>query len=120
MKIRGIDFVVVNVADVDASLRFYREVVGIDAPLTEETPNWVEFDTAPVALALRGDAGGAGVNAAIALAVPDVAEAVAELRAKGHPVIIEPTESDTCHSALLADPDGNLLIIHRRKDGTAG
>ncbi|HAH14765.1 MAG TPA: hypothetical protein DCL45_01665, partial [Chloroflexi bacterium] len=32
MKIRGIDFVVVNVADADASLRFYREVVGIDAP----------------------------------------------------------------------------------------
>jgi catechol 2,3-dioxygenase-like lactoylglutathione lyase family enzyme len=39
MKIRGIDFVVVNVADADASLRFYREVVGIDAPLTEESPN---------------------------------------------------------------------------------
>ena len=70
--LHGIDFVVVNVADADASLRFYREVVGIDAPLTEESPNWVEFDTAPVALALRRDAGGAGVNAAIALAVaPD-------------------------------------------------
>ena len=31
-----------------------------------------------------------------------------------------PQESGVCYSALIRDPDGNLLILHQRKDGTAG
>src|SRR5262245_171826 len=117
MRVRAIDFVVVNVADMARSVRFYRETLGVDAPLSIDAPHWQEFETAPVAVALRQDPRGPGVNAAIALAVEDVRAAVEELRPQGVPVLIEPRESDTCVTALIQDPDGNLLLLHQRKDG---
>jgi predicted enzyme related to lactoylglutathione lyase len=120
MGVRGVDFVVVNVADIGAAVRFYREVVGVTAPLSEDSDSWVELDLAPVTLAFRHDVAEPGVNAAIAFGVDDVDATVEALRAAGRPVIIEPRESGGCRTALVTDPDGNLLLIHRRHDGTAG
>ena len=120
MSVRGVDFVVVNVADIDAAVRFYREVAGVTAPLLEESATWAELDLAPVALALRHDASDPGVNAAVSFGVDDVDATVERLRAAGRPVLIEPRDSGGCRSALVTDPDGNLLLIHRRHDGTAG
>jgi hypothetical protein len=49
----------------------------------------------------------------IALRVADVHEAVSELRAAGAEVIgIE--DSGVCHMGFVKDPDGNVLILHRR------
>jgi catechol 2,3-dioxygenase-like lactoylglutathione lyase family enzyme len=120
VKIRAIDFVVVNVADMERSVRFYRDALGMDFPLWEDSPRWHEFDSPPVALALRLDPGSPGVNAAVALAVEDVRAAVEELRAKGVTILLEASESQVCYGALIQDPDGNLLLLHQRKDGTAG
>lgn len=120
MGVRGVDFVVVNVADIDAAARFYREVAGVQAPLVQDSASWAELDLAPVAMALRHDVADPGVNAAIAFGVDDVDATVDALRAAGRPVLIEPRDSGGCRSALVTDPDGNLLLIHRRHDGTAG
>ncbi|MBI3971439.1 MAG: VOC family protein [Chloroflexi bacterium] len=120
MNVRAIDFVVVNVSDIDRSMRFYRDTLGVAFPLTEDGAGWKEFDTPPVAMALRLDRQNPGANAAIALAVEDVRAAVEELRAKGVTITIEPGESDVCYAAMIQDPDGNLLLLHQRKDGTAG
>jgi predicted enzyme related to lactoylglutathione lyase len=120
MRVRAVDFVVVNVADLDRSMRFYRDTLGMAFPLTEDGPRWKELDTPPVALALRLDPQSPGVNAAIALAVEDVRAAVEELRAQGVAIALEPGESAVCYSAMIQDPDGNLLLLHQRKDGTAG
>ena len=43
-----------------------------------------------------------------------------ELRAQGVPVLVEPWETAVCHKAFIADPFGNPLCLHQRKDGTAG
>jgi predicted enzyme related to lactoylglutathione lyase len=120
MRVRAIDFVVVNISDMARSVSFYRDTLGVDFPLWEDTPRWHEFQTAPVAFALREDKGAPGVNAAIALAVEDVAAAVEELRGKGVRILLEPRESEVCYAAMIQDPDGNLLLLHQRKDGTAG
>lgn len=120
MGVRGVDFVVVNVADIDAAVRFYREVAGVTAPILEDSATWAELDIAPVALALRHDTADPGVGAAIAFGVDDVDATIELLRASGRPVLIEPRDSGGCRSALVSDPDGNLLLIHRRRDGTAG
>jgi hypothetical protein len=29
-------------------------------------------------------------------------------------------ETPVCFMGLIADPDGNLIFLHQRKDGTAG
>jgi catechol 2,3-dioxygenase-like lactoylglutathione lyase family enzyme len=49
----------------------------------------------------------------IALRVADVAEAQAELEAKGVE-FIGTRDSGVCHMAFFVDPDGNSLILHRR------
>ena len=120
MQVRAIDFVVINVSDVERARAFYQDTLGMSFPLIEFGDNWKEIDAPPVALALRQDKTDPGVNAAIALAVDDVYAAVEELRAKGIEMLFGPSESESCYSALFRDPDGNLLLLHQRKDGTAG
>ncbi|HEX6971648.1 MAG TPA: VOC family protein [Limnochordia bacterium] len=118
MRIRAIDFVVSSVSDLQKAKAFYQDVLGIDAPIILDEARWLEFDTQPVALALgtweRQPA------TAVGLAVDDVQAAVDELRRKGVQVLMGPSESPMCHFAYIADPDGNLICIHKRKDGTAG
>ena len=120
MKVRAIDFVAVNVSDMGRAKRFSRETLGMGFHIWDDTPRWQEFQSEPVAFALREDRQGAGINAAIALAVEDVSAAVEELRAKGVTIEGGPLQAGVCSSALIRDPDGNLLILHQRKDGTAG
>lgn len=87
---------------------------------------WAEFDlgTATLALTVVGSrtpsgSGVPGSGASVALAVPDVAEAVAEVRAKGATILEDTDHTSVCDIALIADPDGNRVFLHRRHDGTA-
>ncbi len=126
MKPRGVDFFCYTVSDISKSAEFYANTLGLRLDGWMGS-GWVEFvicDT-PTVLALRaglkgeianGNAGGG----AIAIAVDDVPQAVEELRAQGVAVVLEPGEQATCYAAGIADPDGNLILLHSRKDGTAG
>ena len=126
MKPRGIDFFVYRVSDIDRSANFYQHTLGLT--LTSwEGGGWVEFavgDT-PTALALRVDPEGGKSDTpvqsgAIAIAVDDVRRAVEELRQQGVAIALEPGEQASCYAAGISDPDGNLILLHSRKDGTAG
>lgn len=124
MKVRAIDFVITHVSDIDRAKAFYRDTLGIEDAATYEGDGWIEFDTKPVALALGvpppGWVQSAGATA-IALAVDDVDAAVQELKAKGVELLTdEPIDTPVCKMACLKDPDGNLVLLHRRHDGTAG
>jgi uncharacterized protein YjbJ (UPF0337 family) len=50
----------------------------------------------------------------VALRVDDVAAARTELEAKGVSFVAETWDSGVCHFAAFRDPDGNVLILHRR------
>ena len=122
MKVRAIDYIQIGVADMDRSLRFYMETLGMDFPGGEgwdANAAWKELDTPPVALALDADGPPPG-QVVLALAVDDVDAAVAELRAQGVPILREPFATDVCYQAHIQAPDGNTLVLHRRDDGTAG
>jgi predicted enzyme related to lactoylglutathione lyase len=119
MKVRAIDFVELGVADMDRALRFYRDTLGMDFPLSGGGDSWKELDSPPVALALGRD-GPAPGQLVLALAVDDVDAAVAELRTKGVEIVKEPWAEDVCYRALIRGPDGNEIMLHRRNDGTAG
>lgn len=124
MEIRGLDFVVYQVGDIERSIAFYRDTLGLEMGAYEENFGWAEFDAPPTTLALyapdkmqpgtKPQTGGGSV----ALAVADVDAALEELRGKGVPVVMEKFESPVCWYALVADPDGNAVGIHQRKDGT--
>jgi catechol 2,3-dioxygenase-like lactoylglutathione lyase family enzyme len=93
---------------------WYRDVLGLpesDATAGEvETPNVTLSFWEPEGEDLPFVANEAGVG----LRVPDVAEARAELEAKGVEFVAEPWDSGVCHFAAFRDPDGNVLILHRR------
>ncbi len=126
MKPRGVDFFCYTVSDISKSADFYENTLGLTLYAWIGT-GWVEFvigDT-PTVLALRSgreeqDANGETGGGAIAIAVADVRRAVDELRAQHVEVVLEPGEQATCYAAGIADPDGNLILLHNRKDGTAG
>lgn len=121
IKVRSVDFVVYNVNNMKRAKAFYHDLLGL--PKGEEYSGfWTEFGTRPTVLALcspskrsrwRG-------KTAIALAVRDVYAAVEALRRKGVKILMEPQETSVCHMAFIADPDGNRICLHQRKDGTAG
>ena len=126
MQPRGIDFFVYNVSDIATSADFYENTLGLTLKSWEGS-GWVEFevgDTQTV-LALRLDSEDLGADVhfrggAIAIAVDDVGQAVDELRQRGVDVALGPGEQASCYAAGITDPDGNLILLHSRKDGTAG
>lgn len=54
------------------------------------------------------------------MAVDDVETATEELQDEGVTILMDPIESGVCHMSIIADPDGNPILLHRRNDGTCG
>jgi len=122
MKIQGVDFVTYYVSDVHASVLFYRDILGLPLALCSDEERWAEFDCGNVMLALKGDTEiwPAAHAPRLALAVADVAAAYVELRARGVNVVAPPQDHGVCQHMELLDPDGNVVILHHRADGTFG
>ena len=126
MKILGTDFVVYTVADINRSVAFYRDTLGLELEDFLEDVPWAEFKAPPTTLALfdpkNFDPGAVPKpgGAAISLAVEDVKAAAEELKDKGVEVIIAPFETPVCWNAYFLDPDGNTVGLHQRKDGSFG
>ena len=110
------DFVSVPVQDMERAKRFYSETLGIHSPNLDQP--WPEFETGTVSLYLV-DPTQFGEEfkphtAHIALRVPDVAEARAQLEAAGIEFHGETLDTGVCHMAFFADSEGNALMLHRR------
>ena len=125
VPVRAVDFVMYSTKDLRRTRRFYQQLFGLGKG-AEWNDFWSEFRTAPVTLCLNGpdprhrpERNWHGA-ACIAFAVEDVPAAVAACRKRGVKVLIGPTETSVCWMAWVADPDGNRICLHARKDGTAG
>ena len=125
IPVRALDFVMYNTKDIRATRAFYQKLFGFKKG-EEWTPWWSEFATEPITLALNGTTHDTHQEwdwsgpACVALAVDDVRKAIAVCRQRRVKVLIEPTETRVCWMAWIADPDGNRICLHSRKDGTAG
>jgi catechol 2,3-dioxygenase-like lactoylglutathione lyase family enzyme len=118
VNVERTDFVGVPVTDRERAVAFYGETLGLRRNELAHH-EWPEFETGNVTILLNTPEQ-TGVpfspsNTAIALRVPDVAEAMKELEAKGVTVLFpEAYDSGVCHMAFFKDPDGNSLILHHR------
>lgn len=118
MDIQGVDFVALPAADMQRAVAFYRDILGLKSN-SQFGESFVEFDAGDMTLAVydpasMGRSFQAATAAAVALRVPDVAAAVAELKAKGVTFLSEPFDSGVCHGAFFQDSEGNALSIHHR------
>ena len=121
MNVLGIDFTFFAVSDMQKSLTFYRDLLGIPLACLVHEGTWAEFEINPGTLVL-----GQGYDftqpggGTVALAVDSVKAAVEELEKSGIHTLLPLGESAVCFWAIIEDPDNNRVIIHQRKDKTVG
>jgi catechol 2,3-dioxygenase-like lactoylglutathione lyase family enzyme len=113
MQVEQVDFVSVPTRDVRTAVAWYRDVLELpESDFSEgevETPNLTLVFWAPEEQGIPFVANQNG----IALRVRDVHESVEEARLAGAEVLgVEDT--GVCHMGFVKDPDGNVLILHRR------
>jgi len=105
-----LDYVMVTVSDMDRSVEFYRDKLGI--PLKSQAPRWSEFQTAGTTLALHG--GGtpqqppSNQACTFGFSVPNLDQTFADLTAKGVRFVVPPMvqEAQGIKLAVCIDPDG--------------
>lgn len=122
MKVKGADFVAYLVSDLPRACTFYRDALGLPQEIYHEAWQWAEFNCGNITLTLYGGEHlpDAIVDGRIALAVDDIQSAYEELKAKGVRILKPPYELSYCWHLDILDPDGNRIVIHKRKDGTVG
>lgn len=114
MEVQLVDFVSVPTRDTARAVAWYRDVLG----LRESDVTAGEVEAANLTLSFwepeREGFPFVAIESGIALRVADVAAARAELEAQGVEFLPETWDSGVCHFAAFRDPDGNVLILHRR------
>ena len=117
MKINQFALVCYPTKDMAKSRAFYEGVLGL-VPNGEFTSDqFTEYNVGDSALALGNMDGwepNAGGGCAI-LEVEDFDGFVKMLQDKGVVFTMGPMETGVCHMGLFHDPEGNSLMIHRRK-----
>ena len=122
MKVIEIAFVVYPVTDLKRARGFYEGVLGLveSRSFGNEAQGFVEYDIGAGTLAIGNGAAGfhpsAGGGCA-SLEVDDFEKAAQRLKASGCPIILPEYESPVCFMMVVSDPDGNSVMIHRRKPG---
>ena len=112
------DFVSVPVTDMERSIAFYGESLGL--PRASTTDGWPEFQLGENVSLYLVDPTNIGQEfegphtSSIALRVADVEAARQALETKGVDFLGETFDTGVCHMALFSDPDGNRLMLHRR------
>ena len=116
--VTGVDFVPFSTQDLDKSMDFYGNTLGLQRSVYVPERNYAEFETGNVTLSIvDGEAMGIGHNVnrtAMALHVDDVAAARAALEERGVQFHGDILDTGVCNMAFFADPDGNALMLHHR------
>ena len=113
MQVEQVDFVSVPTRDVARAVAWYRDVLGLHE--SEFAEGEVETSNLTLGFWVPEEQGEPFVpnGNGVALRVADVEAAVEEVRSTGAEVRgIEDT--GVCHMGFVKDPDGNVVILHRR------
>ena len=118
MKIKGIGFVAVPVTDVKRARSFYEGVLGLKVSDEMMGGKWIEDSVGDETLAIANVSptwtpSDQGTGAA--LEVENFDEAIERLKDRDVHFAVEPFESPCCQMAIVQDPDGNKLMIHKLK-----
>ena len=101
--------IMVVVKDMERSVRFYRDVLGLK--LEYQSPGWSQLSAGNIGLGLHPEGkevkASPGTGCTFGFHVDDIQKAVGELKAKGAAVFMEPRkEGEFGWLAIVGDPDG--------------
>jgi len=116
--LKKMDYVMVIVSDMNRSVEFYRDKLGI--PLKFQSPDWTEFLTEGTTLALHGggkaaqptsgppDQSAKAATCSFGFNVANVDQTYADLSSKGVHFVMPPMlrEGEAIKLAVCTDPDG--------------
>ncbi len=120
MKVMEIAFTGYPVTDLKRARQFYEGTLGLKPTklFGDDNTAWIEYDIGPHTLSIGNGApdwkpspGGGSVG----LEVDDFDAAVNQLKQSGAPFRLEPIQTPVCQMAVVSDPDGNSITIHKRK-----
>jgi predicted enzyme related to lactoylglutathione lyase len=115
--ITSIAFTMYPVSDMARSRAFYEQVLGLTpgAPFGE---HWTEYELGESTFGITtvdiGHPPGSK-GAVVAFETDDLDASVAALKAKGVSFVTEIKDNPACRLAMIEDPDGNHIMIHKRK-----
>ncbi len=118
MKIKKIGFVAIPVTDMKRARGFYEDVLGLKTSEEMMSGRWVEYAVGDDTLAIANVSdtwtpSDQGTGAAFEVESFD--DAIKRLKDRHVRFATEPFETPCCHMAVVQDPDGNKLIIHKLK-----
>ena len=120
MKAKKIAFTGIPVTDMKRARAFYEGVLGLSVAGEFGEGVWIEYDIGGDTLAIGsvGDQWKPSENGtSVAIEVEDFDAAIKSLRRANARVLDDKIESPVCWMAVVQDPDGNKIIIHKVKKG---
>jgi len=115
--IKEVAFVAIAVSDKERARKFYQETLELRPGMTAMEGAWVEYDLGATTIGVGcwpgWDPSRDGTT--VAFEVDDIDAAIATLKERGVTFDMEKTESPVCWMAQFRDPDGNKLLVHKRK-----
>ncbi|MBM3895452.1 MAG: methylmalonyl-CoA epimerase [Thaumarchaeota archaeon] len=116
MNIKRVGNVILAVKDLDKSIKFYNEILGL--PIKQQRRSWVDLGSKGALLSLHpasltathfGTSIENGV--AIGFIVGDVKSAVEELRTKGVKIYRDVVDREAGKNAIILDPDDYMISL---------
>jgi len=116
VNIKKVGNVILAVKDLDKSIKFYNEIIGL--PIKDQRETWVDLGTSGALLSLHpasltAQHVGSSIENGISLGfiVGDLKSALEEVKTKGVTVYRETIEKDAGKNAVILDPDEYLISL---------
>ena len=121
LKVTELAFCCYAVTDMTRARAFYEGVLGLKpTTVVDHGENkWTEYEFGPYALAIGSSPmfKPSPDGCAAALEVENFDDAMAHLKKHGVKFRIDPMPTPVCRMAMIFDPDGNTICIHKRNPG---
>ena len=116
MNIKKVGNVILAVKDLEKSIQFYNEVIGL--PIKDQRKTWVDLGTSGALLSLHpasltAEHVGSSIENGISIGflVGDLKSAIAELKTEGVTIYRDIIEKDVGKNAVILDPDQYLISL---------
>lgn len=117
--IMGIAFVATPVTNMHRARGFYEGVLGLKPTHEACDGQWIEYDIGEGIFAISNIAPQEWMpseqGTSVAFEVDDLGDVMSLLKAHGATIFRDVFETPVCRMALVSDPDGNKITIHKRK-----
>src|SRR5580658_1960599 len=116
--ITEISFTGTPVTDIKRASEFYEGALGLKPTMESAGGMWVEYTigSSTFAIGCYGDVWKPSSDGTcVAFEVDNVDAEFSRLKSRGVKIAMEPMDTPVCKFGIIHDPDGNPILIHKRK-----